>query len=230
MLLGEVAPGNVHGHAAPPGERKQVVLALLVRIRLPRLDGAALQGPGIVGHHETPVDAHGPAETAAGFAGADRGVEREEVRGRVAVVDVAFRAVQVGREAPCGVRTEDSGGVEPVYAHPALTVPQRGLEVVHEPAPIGPLEADAVLHHLEPALLARVDPGVALLREQVEDLRLGEVVRDDDGEGDECRVRARTARPRGLRVTPSTSSAMLSGESLRTGRPHCRQYSVAARA
>ena len=185
VLLGELAPRHVHRHAAPAGEGQQVVLALLVRLGLPRLDGAALQGPGVVGHDEAPVDAHGPAESAAGVAGADRRVEREEVRHRVAVVDVALRAVQVGGEAPGGARPGSTGGVEPVHAHPALAVLQCRLEVLDEPAAAGLAERDAVLHHLEPARLACVDPGVALLREQVEHLVLGEVVRHGDGEGDE---------------------------------------------
>jgi hypothetical protein len=81
----------------------------------------------------------------------------------------------------------------PVHDHPSLPVAQRRLEVFHEPAPVRRLENDPVLHHLEPAVLACVDPCIALLREQVEDLRLGEVVRHGDREGDERPARGTAA-------------------------------------
>ena len=54
----------------------------------------------LVGDHEAVVDADHAAEAAAGLAGADRRVEREQRRLRLGVADVAVGAVQAGGEAP----------------------------------------------------------------------------------------------------------------------------------
>ena len=100
LLVGELAPRRVERDAALAAVPQQVVLAFAVRLGLPRPDRAAAQRLAGVGDDEPVVDADDAAEAAAGLAGAERRIEREQARRRIAVVDVAVGAVQVGREAP----------------------------------------------------------------------------------------------------------------------------------
>ncbi len=98
-LLGrEIAPRHGRRHAALRREAHEVVLALLVALRLPRLDRAFGERLALVRDHEPPVDADRAAEAAAVLACAERRVEREAVRHDVAVGDVAMRAVPVRGE------------------------------------------------------------------------------------------------------------------------------------
>ena len=98
--LGQVAPRGVERDAALPRHLLEVVLALAIALRLPRLDRAVARALRLVRDHEAVVDADHAPEAAAGLARADRRVEREEARARVGVVDVAVGAVEIAREAP----------------------------------------------------------------------------------------------------------------------------------
>ena len=72
----------------------------LIALGLPGLDRAVAERLRLVGHDQAVVDADHAPEAAAGLAGAERRVEREQARCGIRVVDVAVGAVQVGREAP----------------------------------------------------------------------------------------------------------------------------------
>ncbi len=108
-------------------EALEVVLALAPEVGLERLDGAAGERPARVRDHEVVVDRHRAPEALAGLARAHGVVEREERRRGIAVGDVAGRAVERGAEAARALLALD------VHGHPALAVPQRGLERVHDP-------------------------------------------------------------------------------------------------
>src|SRR6185369_3153646 len=70
VRFAQLAPGAVERDVALLAELDEVVLAFLVRLRLPRADGAASQRFAFVGDDQAVVDADGSAETFAGFAGA----------------------------------------------------------------------------------------------------------------------------------------------------------------
>ena len=170
LLVGEVAPRHVERNAALAGELFQVFLALAVRLRLPGPDRAAAQRLRRIGHHEPVVDADDPAEAAAGLAGAERRIEREQARRGIAIVDVAVGAVQVRRVPP---RRATLG----VHGNPPPPDSQRGLDRLEHATRVGRPGAEPVLHHLEPSWLARVDARVALLLEQREHLGFAEIRR-----------------------------------------------------
>ena len=87
----------------------QVVLAFLVGRRGPGLDGAFEQGLGLVRDHQAEVDADDAAEATAGFAGAQRRIEREAAGQRIGVFDIAVGAVQAVAVLPdLGVRPSSS--------------------------------------------------------------------------------------------------------------------------
>ncbi len=94
LLRIELIPRRVARDAGLAGVLHQVVLALLPRRRLQRLDGAAAQRLARVGNDEAPIDADDAAETAAGVAGAEGRVEREQRGHRIAVAQIALGAVQ----------------------------------------------------------------------------------------------------------------------------------------
>ena len=98
--LGELVPGGVARNAGVAGVLHQVVLALLPGGRLHRLDGAVAQGLALVRDHQPHVHADDATEAAAGLAGAEGGVEREQRRRGVGIADVALGAVQAGGPAP----------------------------------------------------------------------------------------------------------------------------------
>ena len=99
-VVGQRVPGRVERDVALLGELDQVVLAFLVRLGLPGFDRAAGQRLGLVGHDEAVVDADDAAEAAAGFAGAHRRIEREQRGHRIAVRQIAVRAMQFARIFP----------------------------------------------------------------------------------------------------------------------------------
>ena len=95
-------PRRIDGNAALARVPQQVVLAFAVALGLPGLDRTAAQGLAAVRDDQAVIDADDAAEAAAGFARPQRGVEREQARRRLAIMDVAVGAVQVGRKAPDG--------------------------------------------------------------------------------------------------------------------------------
>ena len=96
----EVAPRHVERNAALFRIFDQVVLALGKARALPGSDRAGAKRLRRVGNDKPIVQTDHAAEAAAFLAGAERRVERKEARRRVAVVNIAIGAVQVGREAP----------------------------------------------------------------------------------------------------------------------------------
>ena len=61
----------------------------------PRLDGAVAERFARVGNHQIEIDIDDPAKTAAGFAGAEGAVEGKQIRHRIAVRNIAVRAMQM---------------------------------------------------------------------------------------------------------------------------------------
>ena len=83
VLRGKIAEGNVERHAALLRVFLQVVLALVEGRRLPGPDRAFAQGFCLVRDDQAVVDADHAPEAAAGLAGAERRVEREQARQRL---------------------------------------------------------------------------------------------------------------------------------------------------
>ena len=99
----ELAPRRVERDAALLRVLLQVVLAFLDDWRLPRLDRAAAQRLALVGNHQAEVDADDAAEAAAGLAGAERRVEREQLRHRLAIATDRSRR-SAGRSSSASTR------------------------------------------------------------------------------------------------------------------------------
>ena len=101
LLLGrELVPGCVTRNPRRLGVAHQVVLALLPRGCLHRLDRPRAQGEFVVRDDQTQVHAHYAAKAPTGLAGAHGRVKGKHRRNRVGVAQIALRAVQPGREAP----------------------------------------------------------------------------------------------------------------------------------
>jgi hypothetical protein len=96
LLRREVAPWRIERDAALGRIFKNVVLAFVKAGRLPRPHCAAAQRFGFVGHDQPEVDADDAPESATRVAGAKRRIEREQAGRRLAVMDVAIGAMQVG--------------------------------------------------------------------------------------------------------------------------------------
>ena len=144
LLRPEVAPRHVVRHPDPLRLLEEVALVGQVGLRLKRLDRSFAQGQALVGDDEVVVDAHLAPESPAGVAGADRGVEREEVGDRVAPGDVATRTFEGGGEPPHGVRT-----VPHRRLRPPAPGGERRLERFDQPCPPVFSDAQAVLGDLE---------------------------------------------------------------------------------
>ena len=144
LLRPEVAPRHVVRHSDPLRLLEEVALVRKVGLRLERLDRPLPQGQALVGDDEVVVDAHLAPESPAGFAGPDRGVEREEVRDRVAPGDAATRTFEGGGELPHGVRT-----VPHRRLRPPTPGGERRLERFDQPCPPVLSDAQAVLGDLE---------------------------------------------------------------------------------
>ena len=157
------------------GVAHQVILRFLPGGRLDGLDGPGAQRELVVGDDEAVVHADHAAEATAGLAGAERGVEREQARRRVAVVNVAVRAVQVRGVAPHAALA----ALPDLHVDAAATHAQRGLDGLEYAAAARAGCAEAVLHHVEAVGRARVDARVALLREERQHLGLGEIRRHE---------------------------------------------------
>ena len=150
-VLREVGVGHVFRQTRALQVALEVVLALAVEIGLEGLDGAARERPARVRDHQLRVDRHRAPEALAGLAGAHRVVEGEERGRRVAVADVAARAVQRGAEAARLRFALD------VHGELALAVAQRRLERVHDPLALAGLDPETVEHDRDDAVL-RVEP------------------------------------------------------------------------
>ena len=202
LLVGERVPRRVERDAALLRELHQVVLAFLVRLGLPGFDRAARERLGFVGHHEAVVDADDAAEAAAGFAGAHRRIEREQRGHRIAVRQIAFRAMQFARVFPAlDVGLRRIALVDHVQVHAAAPDAQRRLDRLHDARALGGSEAQAVLDHFERVAMALVDARVALLLQQRADFGFLEVLRHDHREADvHARIAGRGGAARGVGV------------------------------
>src|SRR5262249_35151164 len=102
LALGELAPRLVERDAALLGIFLEVVLALVEARALPGLDRAGAQRLRSVRDNQPVVDPDDATEAAAGLAGAERRVEREEAWAGVLIVNIAIGAMQIARETPGG--------------------------------------------------------------------------------------------------------------------------------
>ncbi len=183
LLPGQLAPGDIDGDPARSGVAQQIVLAFAVALGLPGLERPFGEAFRLVGDHQGVVDPHGPAEPATGLAGADRGIEGEDVGRGGLVGQVAVGAVQVGGEEPGGqglpVRADGVDG------DPAVAGLEGRFEALDDARPALGAELDAVLNDLEAVLVLGVNPRISLAGEQVLDLGGREVVGDRHGKGDQ---------------------------------------------
>jgi len=149
---GELPKGPVDGDlllAAEGGQVPELHAAVLPPAK--GLDGPLREGQGCVGDDQVEVDADGAAEAPAGVAGADRAVEREQVRQRGAVGDLAEGALQAAAE-----------GVVPARRHPQVQPAAAEAEgeldgIEHTLLLVGP-EDQPVGHHRDLAFIGRRRP------------------------------------------------------------------------
>ncbi len=192
----QFAPRHVHRHAGRRGVPREIALAVAEARGLPRLHRALGQRAALVGDHEPEVDADHAAEAAAGLAGAQRRVEREQARQRIGVGDVAVGAVQAGAEAPA--RDLFAVLAERVRREAPVAAREGGLDRFGEPRRFDRPGAKAVLHDVHHVCatgaggLDGVDARVALRGEMRARLLLGEAGRQRHREGEhESRVAGR---------------------------------------
>ena len=100
LVRSQLVPGRVARNARGFGVLHQLALRFGPGWRLDCLDRTGTQRELVVRDHQPVVDADDAAEAAAGFAGPDRGIEREHRRDRIGIAQVALRAVQAGGEFP----------------------------------------------------------------------------------------------------------------------------------
>src|SRR5690606_38406818 len=158
-------------------EAQQVVLALRVAPALERPDRALAQRLARIRDREAVVDADRPPEAAARLARADRRVERERVRDRVGVRDVAVGTMQRRREPEHRRRLVE----QPDGDAPRAEL-QRGLEILDEPRAVVLAEDEPVLHDLDAAAAALRDARIALPGQIRLDLPGAEAPRSAHGE------------------------------------------------
>ena len=161
----ELVPRRVARDAGGFGVAHQVVLGFFPRRRLDWLDGAGAQRQALVGNHQPPIDADHAPKAAAGVARADRRVEREHRRNRVAVAPVAFGAMQAGGELPQhrrGHRLQSQITLwrlsikrgqlliwERIDHHAASAALERDLDRLDHAGTLGAADAKAVGHHVQ---------------------------------------------------------------------------------
>src|SRR5262249_36264189 len=127
----EIAPRHVERNAAQTGVFDDIVLTFGEARRLPGSHGTAAQSFGFVGHYQPEIDTDDAAEPAAGFACAERRIERKKTRRRFRVVNIAVRAVQIRRKTPYGRKIDGCIGfsvANRVHIDAALTDAQRTFE------------------------------------------------------------------------------------------------------
>ena len=154
---------------------------------LPGLDGAVAKRLRLVGHDQAIVDPDDAAESAARLACAERGIEREQARRRLLVVNVAIRAMQIRRKAPergCP-DVARSAVIRDMDVDASLTDTQRRLDRLDRARAIGGAQPKAILHDGKAVTGACVDARIALLFEQLSDFSLGKIRRHHNGKGDD---------------------------------------------
>ncbi|SQA72392.1 Uncharacterised protein [Burkholderia mallei] len=186
----------------------QVVLALLPRGRLHRLDGAAAQRLARVGNHEAEIDADHAAEAAARLARAVRRVEGEQRRLRIRVAQIAVRVMKPGGVTPhlrlCRAAVRAFRRLrEHIDAHPPAAALERRLDRLDRAGLVDLMQPEAVGHHVEHLarpggrrdVAPRLHARIAARRQPLLDFLVGRVFRQFDGERDRdarvVRLRAR---------------------------------------
>ena len=94
----ELLERHIRWRFADFAELHQVLLTLDAVAAQPGFDHALSQSFGAVGQREVVIDADDPAESAAGGTGAERVIETEQRRGRLAVFNVAPSAMETVTE------------------------------------------------------------------------------------------------------------------------------------
>ncbi len=178
----QLAPGHVDGDAGAAGEAHQVVLHFAVALRLPGFDRPLGQALVLVRDDQAIVDPDDPAESAAGFAGADRGVEGKVIRCRLGVVDIAGRAVKPGGKALR--RTRFTLRIQDIDRQPPPPSCKRRFQRFQQTSAIGFAQPQAVLHDFDARALATVDTRITLLLQIAFDLGGGKVLRHLDAKAD----------------------------------------------
>ncbi len=206
VLFAHFLPGHAQRDAGLGRVFLQLVLALLVRRRRPRLDGTFQQCLVLVRDDQAEIDADHAAEAAAGFTRAQRRIEREAAGQRIGVFDVAIGAMQAVAVFP-DMRVA-AFGVHDVHGQMPGAHAQRGVQRFHDAFAFGAGEAEAVLDNVENAarfrgafgrlglfgalgrsgrarggVFLRVHAGVALLLQEAAHFFFGEIGRHGDGEG-----------------------------------------------
>jgi len=110
----------------------------------PGLDGAVAQRFARVRKHEIEIDIDNPAKAAAGLTGAQRAIERKEIRHRIAIGDFTMRTMQVVAErlaAPIFLRQEE--------VQAPLAVMKRLLERIQNAFFVGVAEREPIDYDLQ---------------------------------------------------------------------------------
>ena len=189
VFVGQVAIRHIERDAVFLGALDEIVLAFLEARGLPRLDRTFGQGFAFVGDDQPEIDADHAAEATAGIAGTERRIERERGRRRIAVGDVAFGAMQSGREPGHDLAARRVVGLQVMHGAPALAHAQRGFERFGDARALGVADPEPILDHLQHARFAMhvlaMDAGIALGFEMLAHFVGTEIGRHPDLEADE---------------------------------------------
>ena len=201
----QLVPWRVEIHAGfagglLAGVLLHVLLAFGEALGLPGFDRAFAQRLAAIRNDERVIDADHPAETAAGLAGADRGIEGKACRRRVLVRDVAMCAVEARRIA-CPGRVVGillrRGAVGDPRVDASAAEPLRGFRGLPQAVAVEGVPAQAVADHRKRLRVAvraaAMHARVALRRKVFADLVFGEVGGHADGKGEHEAPRLRHA-------------------------------------
>ena len=168
LLRRKLRPGRVARNTRRCGVAHQILLALLPRGRLNRLDGPGAQAQPRIRHHQPPVHANHPPEAPARLARAHWRVEGKHRRRRLVIAPPALRAMQPRGKAPEQRPAAVFAAVlaaqafflalirQHIRRHLPAAAPQRHFNGLQRPRALGAPQAEAVGHHIQhlaPALL-----------------------------------------------------------------------------
>ncbi len=155
----------------------EVILTLAKARCLPGADRPLGQCFSLIGDHQPEIHADDAPETPAGLTGPDRRIEGEQRRFGLCKFEVAVGAVVMR-----GITERFTGGrvgiLHGVNQDAPLAVMQGMLHRFAQALAILGGELQAVLYHLNHVALSRLNPGVALLCQQLQHFVLCKVVRD----------------------------------------------------
>ena len=142
LRVAEAGERHVGGDAVVGAEGQHDAPFVPRRLGAPRLDGALREAFAAVRDNQVQVDVDGAPEALAEPAGAQRAVEGKQVGHRVAVGQVARRAMQVLAEV-------QRLALRQVYRDPPLAEAQGLFERVQQAGTAVRLQGQAVDHHLD---------------------------------------------------------------------------------